>query len=85
MPGSQSLSDSSDFPRIRILELKGLRNLVQFTIAQMGKLRPKGQASRHHHPACGLASTALPMCWPDNNPQPQFLAPPSSRPDTGSG
>lgn len=43
-------------------ELKGLRNLVHLTIAQMGKLRPRGQASRHQPPACGSASTSLPMC-----------------------
>lgn len=53
VPGSQSLSDSHDCPRIRILELKGLRSLVQFTIAQMGKLSPEARPPDTTTPACG--------------------------------
>lgn len=69
MPGSQSLSDSRDCPRIRILELKGLRSLVQFTIAQMGKMSPEARPPDTTTPACGPAH---------NRPHVQARQPPSA-------
>lgn len=73
-----SLSDSSeaDSPRISILGLRGPRNRVQFTVAQMGKLRPRGQASRHHRPSVGPCPTHRPPpVLARQPPVPQFLAP----------
>lgn len=61
------------------LRAERLRNLVQFTIAQMGKLRSRARPPNPATPAYGPALAAFPMCWPDNPCHAQCLAPLSSK------